>query len=335
MILYLGGLTQARTTLDMHGKWEDFNPKHFLATFFYQDQIKFVENNWKEMDRIFIDCGAFSFWNSKHKGDPNYYKTQSHKDYMKRYASWLHKKVPDDPKGRSWKEVVTSYANLDVLGNAEATWESQKEMEKLGLDPMPVYHYTDTTVKFLKKYIEQYDTLATGGAINIGSTEMTFPQRDAVMTQVFDLIEEIKGRDEEGHLKVRTHAFGITGLPFHKRFEYHSADSVSWAMAAGYGSVPFLLESKLSDGTPEAKQKSLKLTDRTTVDLKSLNGLKDGEWQLLLKKIESHGFDLEQVKKHWSVRRILGMEYYHDLERWITAFHDHFRHKRKNPKPLF
>ncbi|MHA1621626.1 MAG: hypothetical protein ACTSVO_05730, partial [Candidatus Heimdallarchaeaceae archaeon] len=77
--------------------------------------IKPGKNVNTQTANIFMDSGAFSF---KSYGLPPI-KIDSYIKHIKKF-----------------KDVLTLYANMDVIGDAEATWENQYKMEEAGLNPI-------------------------------------------------------------------------------------------------------------------------------------------------------------------------------------------------------
>ena len=53
------------------------------------------------------------------------------------------------------KDYIDVYANLDVIGDPEATLENQKIMEEAGLSPLPCFHMGEDW-KYLHLYVEHY-----------------------------------------------------------------------------------------------------------------------------------------------------------------------------------
>ena len=91
------------------------------------------------MSKIFLDSGAFSAYMNK-----TTVVLQDYIDFIKEHES-----------------EIETYANLDDIGSPEKTWKNQKEMERQGLHPIPVYHM-DEDEKFLHMAME-YEYFATGG----------------------------------------------------------------------------------------------------------------------------------------------------------------------------
>ena len=128
-------------------------------------------------------------------------------------------------------QYIDVYVNLDVIGNAEATWENQQIMEKAGLWPLPVFHSMFEDMKWLKKYIDAgHDYVGIGG---IAGTDFNTKQ---VVKRLDDCFEYMcPGPD---HLPiVKVHGFGITSVPLMIRYPWYSVDSTSWVLSGRFGAV--------------------------------------------------------------------------------------------------
>jgi hypothetical protein len=127
------------------------------------------------------------------------------------YAQWLAR----------WKGLFTVYANLDVMGDAEATWRNQIELERLGFHPIPVFHYGDPW-EYLARYLERGDPyIALGGMVGAPAPVKRWAVR------CFRLAGD----------KAVFHGFGRTNLPELRDFPWYSVDSSSWGMGYRYGVV--------------------------------------------------------------------------------------------------
>ena len=154
---------------------------------------------------IFIDSGAFSAL------------AQGKEIKLDNYIKFI-KENEDD---------IDVYANLDVIGDAEATLENQKEMQRAGLTPLPCFHFGEP-IKFLHHYLDNYDYIALGGVAS-GSRKHT-------MSWLNDMFDK-HICDSDGEPKVKVHGFGITALDWLLRFPWYSVDSSSWNVTARVGNI--------------------------------------------------------------------------------------------------
>lgn len=149
--------------------------------------------------KIFLDSGAFS---AKSIGAE--INIQEYINFVKQYQDYL--------------EV---YANLDVIGDAEATLKNQKIMEDAGLKPLPCFHYKEP-IKYLKHYIDNYDYIALGGMVGT----------KVEISKWLDLLFS-----EHIPTNTKVHGFGQTSLKLLIRYPWYSVDSTSWCVTGRMGSI--------------------------------------------------------------------------------------------------
>ena len=157
----------------------------------------------KPYPQLFMDSGAFTA------------STKGVKIDIKEYAQWI----------RENREYIHTYANLDVIGNAEATWENQQRLEDMGLNPLPVFH-TREPWEYLERYVEKYDYVGLGGLVPFAKG------RDPIYVPwVLKCFKMAQG-------KCVFHGFGVTNWETLKNFPWYSVDSTSWLAGTQYGQVP-------------------------------------------------------------------------------------------------
>lgn len=155
---------------------------------------------------LFLDSGAFSAW------------SQGKEINIDEYISFI----------KSNEDILDVYANLDVIGDAEATWKNQAYMESKGLLPLPVFHYGED-IKYLKKLLSgKYGYISLGGMVPI-STDDLIKWLDPLYKQYLC--------DEKGLPIVKVHGFGLTSLRLMLRYPWYSVDSTSWVVTGRMGSI--------------------------------------------------------------------------------------------------
>lgn len=153
---------------------------------------------------LFLDSGAFSAFTKNIEIDIYKYI-----DFIKEHIG-----------------IIDIYANLDVIGDAEATWKNQKIMEAEGLTPIPTFHLKED-FSYLDRYIKNYNYIALGGIAQAGRSASNW------MDQCFDRI-----CDTPDHLpKCKVHGFAVTSLKLMLRYPWYSVDSTSWVITSRVGSV--------------------------------------------------------------------------------------------------
>ena len=145
---------------------------------------------------MFLDSGAFS---ADSQGKP-----VSLEDYI------LFIKEHED--------MIDIYPVLDVIGNAEATWENQQIMEDHDLTPMPVFHVEDS-ISYLYDCLG-YDYFCLGGMAGGASAK----SRQHFLNKCFDIICDTPDRKP----KCKVHGFGLASPSLMTAYPFYSVDTSSW-----------------------------------------------------------------------------------------------------------
>ncbi len=176
-----------------------------LLSYWYYKNVnleKMLEKHFaKPYPDIFVDSGAYSAM------------TQGVKISVKEYSEWVNK----------YKHLISVYANLDVIMNAEKTWKNQQLMESYGLSPLPVFHVNED-FKWLNMYCDKYNYIALGIA-GMGK------RNNELMRWLVKCFKVAKN-------KAVFHGFGLTIWKVMKSFKWYSVDSSSWGSGFRYGRVP-------------------------------------------------------------------------------------------------
>ena len=169
---------------------------------------------------LFIDSGAHSFWNAYINTagntktsavyDFSFFDSEIFKTYLDNYIKFL----------VEYKDQFDIYVNLDVIKNAEKTWEIQQYMESFGLSPLPVYHIGED-VKWFKMYMDKYDYIAVGGLGSKSMSKATYVRYFG--DEVFSLVCDTPDRMP----RVKIHGFALTAPDLMSRYPWYSVDSVS------------------------------------------------------------------------------------------------------------
>ena len=178
---------------------------------------------------IFLDSGGFSAF------------TQGVEIDLDKYIEFI----------RRFEDILTVYANLDVIGDAAGTQRNQAYMEKRGLRPLPAFHF-GSDLKVLKRMADKYDYLALGGLVPLA---MSPRKLMGWLDRCFSVIRD----------QAKVHGFGMTGIPMLKRYPWYSVDSMSWLGGTMRGEIYTFKDGKLllTKTTKEdsATAASMKYTD--------------------------------------------------------------------------
>jgi len=161
--------------------------------------------------KTILDSGAYSAWKSGTTIDSNEFFEQA--------------------KSEAWDEV----AALDVIGDAQQSYNNAFGMQALGLTTLPVFHYGEPW-NMLTDYKAGFNNrVALGGITSIGSVKK------------MKWLEQCFARA----YPCKFHGFGIGSKEPLMAFPFVSADTASWGSVHMYGrsqAAPGLKMPKLEEG---------------------------------------------------------------------------------------
>lgn len=126
-------------------------------------------------------------------------------------------------------DYISVYANLDVIGDAEASEKNLREMMRQGLTPLPVYHVSDCRPDMLRAMVREFEYIAIGGMVATGA----YSTSGKILDELFSTIL----CDDHGMPKCKVHGFGVTKLSWLIRYPWYSVDSTSWVVTGRTGAV--------------------------------------------------------------------------------------------------
>ena len=177
-----------------------------LLSFHYYRDVDLDDflGKFPERPDVFTDSGAFTA------------KTQGESIDIADYAAWV----------KRWRHHITAFANLDVIGDPDATEANQKRMEDMGVAPLPVYHALgDWRLDFdrLARICERYTYVCLGGQVGSrGGTLMPW------------LVRAFQTAEPYG---TRFHGFGQTRADILRDLPWYSVDSSSWGSVYRFGGL--------------------------------------------------------------------------------------------------
>ncbi len=204
---------------------------------------------WEGIDRcsfkdIFIDSGAWSAW------------SRGVEINIQEYCDWI----------KRHRKRITTYANLDVIGDYRETRRNQKYMERQGLKPIPIFHLARPAEPWfiLKSICNNYSHIGIGG---VASHEFTRTQKRTF----FDRCWKIIGQYHKRGKKIKVHAFGIGAMDFVERYPWYSVDFTTWLVGQKMGEINHFDGRRLK--RYKAKQSAIvKFGDPDLVDTKKRKG---------------------------------------------------------------
>lgn len=227
---------------------------------------------------------------------------------------------------------IDLYANVDVISNAELTWQSQQYLEQEHkLSPVPVIHFK-TDMKWLKHYLEQgYEIIGLGGLVKARNPT---PWIDRCFHIICDNPKRLPS--------VKVHGFGISNFDAFVRWPWWSVDSTTWQAVGAFGGIlvppyvggkpsfkkpPYIM--KVSDDSPGRKKRRQHFYNLTKTEqdiiLRWLDYL-----NVPLGKTSPDGEILEHgVTNHHCGRRIVNLRYFKMLENSLPAWPWPFQVKQR------
>ena len=157
--------------------------------------------------KIFLDSGAFSAFHNNTSVN-----IQEYIDFIKEN-----------------KSSIETYANLDEIGSPEGTWKNQEEMERQGLNPIPVYHLGEPH-SYLDRCMK-YPYFAVGGI----ASKLT--SQKALSDYLSTLFRKVCPKSNDFYPICKVHGFGIATPTLLITYPWYSADTTSWVQYGRYGIV--------------------------------------------------------------------------------------------------
>ena len=216
-----------------------------------------------------------SFLSERKYDDFSWIESEEYLDYREAYIEFIKKYI----------DYIEVYVNLDIINNAEATWENQQYMESHGLKPIPVFHL-GCDLKWLRMYLDKgYDYIAMGGMV---------PNPPSVLIPALDSIWSEYLTDDTGMPVVKVHGFAITAVGMVTRYPWYSVDSTSWVKFGKYGIV--CVPRKVGGQYDYTKSAwSVVVSNRSPsqkIDGKHITTFSNAERRAILRYFDKKGYDL-------------------------------------------
>ena len=208
---------------------------------------------------VFLDSGAFSVWK---KG-----MSVNIQDYI----DFIHK----------YKHLINVYANLDDMNSPDKTWENQREMERQGLNPLPVYHIGEP-YKYFKMALE-YEYFAVGGVV--------FKGRGVLYRGLVDIFSTVCPASNNFMPTHKVHGFALTSPILAVTFPWYSVDSTSWVLYGKYGVILIPAELKNYGTVPYTIFVSTRSKAQSFADA-HINTVSDMERDSVLDYVHRKGFQM-------------------------------------------
>lgn len=169
---------------------------------------------------LMLDSGAFSAWTRQQE-----LVLEDYIEYVKARQHLVDGVVVlDTIPGVPGKKRTSSELELA----ADESYENLQRMKDAGIPAIPVFHQGER-FEHLERYIkdgEPYIGISPSGDVIRFNQEW--------LDECFRLCTNDKGEPI-----VKTHGFGVSSPPILARYPWYSADSATWALKSGYGSLLF------------------------------------------------------------------------------------------------
>lgn len=258
---------------------------NLLESFHYIGKQRAVDMIRGDKRQVFLDSGAFSMWSLGAKVD------------IKAYCHYIQKN--DDIIRKDGGVLLASV--MDAIGDAEGTLRNQQEMERLGVRPLPCFHFGEDP-KYLEHYISNYEYITLGGMV---------AQETWQLELWLDEIWEKYLVDRTGRPKVKVHGFGLTTPELMRRYPFWSVDSSSWVQIARVGGMLLLPEAKVIDVSNRSPRRKIAGQHFTTIP--------PAQREAVEKKLAADGVDLERMQETYLSRWTYNMYAFSKLGEIITA----------------
>lgn len=229
--------------------------KYYLESYHFIKKGNYVDRIRKGGYQIFLDSGAFSaFTSGVHVS-------------LNQYAEFV----------LEHRDIIEIASVLDAIGDPEQTFYNQQDLEKLGCNVLPCFHYGEPT-DLLDYYVKKYDYITLGGMVPISNGPLEI---------WLDELWQEHLTDEHGIAKLKVHGFGMTARKLMTKYPWYSVDSSSWIQMAAHGNVVFPELDKaisLSARSPSRKQLGQHYTTMTPSEQKVVDQL-----------LEYYGLELREV----------------------------------------
>tara|TARA_R110000803_G_scaffold103020_1_gene171148 strand:+ start:50 stop:871 length:822 start_codon:yes stop_codon:yes gene_type:complete len=185
---------------DNEAIFESSSQNYLFSYHYYKTELqKSRIIDWGLIDNkdLFLDSGAFS-------------------------AFTLKKEINIDEYIEYIKDLdVKIYANLDVIGDSEATVENELYMKSKDLTPLPVFHLGEPIYYLDRILNSNCSYFALGGMVQSQNL-------DGWLVNVWEHIYRKRPN-------IKVHGFGLTNINLMIKYPWYSCDSSSWASGVRFG----------------------------------------------------------------------------------------------------
>lgn len=178
---------------------------------------------------------------------------------------------------RENKHKWAFYVTLDFRKKQEIIYQMQKDFEREGLAPTPVYH-GDSSIDWLRKHKDMgHDFVCIGGA--------TFHPGKGGLDYYFDKVFNFGAKHG-----MEFHGLAFTSLDIIMSWPFRSIDSSTWSRTAAFGMI-------LIPDVRRRKFLNLHISDRRSSNQNSHLDMSSKQKDKIAELLKFHGFDLKAMHK--------------------------------------
>ena len=262
----IGGSLYNRLT--ENEKWQRESVSHLLESYHYIHRQTFIDSIRGDKKQVFLDSGAFSAYTKGVEVD------------LPGYCRWI--KENEDIIEKVDNILIASV--LDGIGDPLKTWQNQQAMEKLGVRPLPCFHYGEDE-RYLEWYIANYDYITLGGMVPISTKDLKI---------WLDMIWEKYLTESSGRPRLRVHGFGLTTISLMERYPWYSVDSSSWVQTSRVGGMLLLPEAKVINVSNQSPQRKVEGMHLDTIPEVQRNAIEE--------RFKKCGVDVERMRETYLAR---------------------------------
>jgi hypothetical protein len=217
-IFYAGGGSRSKKVIveqDLQKMYELMG-NHLIA-WIDESELEIRIKHFTKDCFVLIDSGAFSAYTKGKEINITQYKEFIEKFNLK------------------WKTTVQelNFINLDVIGNAEDSWNNQTKLESMGVNPIPVVHQWGFKQKYLERAFKEYKYFCFGGMWGRSRKYDTRPWLAFCFKQIMSWVSK-------GNKLPKIHLLGIGSDDLLFRFPCYSCDNTKWMKARVFGNSNFI-----------------------------------------------------------------------------------------------
>ena len=263
------------------------------GAFFYDERVhQLMEYDIQQGLGIMMDSSAHSFHNFLKMGNT------VRKEVRHQNVALLRDQVIKDYVAfvKSREKDFDFYVNFDYVRDSPVIYNVLKQLEKMGIKSMPVFH-GDAGFSWLERYFDEgYDYIC------IGTVARSWEALKRYYGKIFELGAKY-GKN------VKFHGLACTGFNVIFGWPWYSVDSSSWAKIGGYGQL--VLPSPITN-----RLQYVHVSERETHMPSSFNHMEKSVQRGLQKMIEGLGFDFELLRTSVYERGVFNAFIFANIHKW-------------------